>query len=270
MTVFAHRGDSGPHPEMTRAAFASAIDIARTRGVAIGLECDVHFTADGQLGCLHDASLARTGRDADGSPVTTTMDQLTVAELKQLDFGSWRTDLSEVRELTADEREFMTLADLLDMVAAARAEGVEVGVAIETKHPVSRDEEVEAAVAEQLKQRGWTGPDSGIRMISFSADGVARMDALLPDLPQTFIFSREEVWQTIKNGSLVVKDGHAFGISGALIRKDPQIVDDCHALGREFHVWTINEIDDIKAVRDVGVDAITSDHPARVFDVLSD
>lgn len=254
---------------MTRAAFASAIDIARTRGVAIGLECDVHFTADGQLGLLHDASLARTGRDANGDPVTATLDELTVAELKQVDFGSWRTDLTEVRELTADEREFMTLAELLDMVTAARAEGLEVDVAIETKHPVSRDEELEGAVAEELKSRGWTGPDAGIRMITFWPDGTARMDALLPELPQTFIFSREDVWQAIRDGSLVIRDNHAFGVSKTLIAQDRQIVAENHAMGHECHAWTINEVTEIEDMLAAGVDAITSDHPVRVFDVLS-
>lgn len=267
--VFAHRGDSGLHPEMTRAAFASAIEIARTRGVRLGLECDVHFTADGQLGCLHDKSLARTGRDADGNPVDQALDELTVAQLKEVDFGSWRTDLTDARELTAAEREFMTLADLLELVAQAREDGLDIGIAIETKHPVSRDDDVEAAVAALLRERGWTGADSGIRMITFRVDAVARMDELLPELPQSFLFSKEQVWQDLQSGDIEVKAHHALGVDGRLLLSNPGLVAEIRATGRECHVWTANESADIKALQALGVEAITSDFPDRVFDAVA-
>lgn len=267
--VFAHRGASGPHPEMTRAAFESAVAAAKEAGRPIGLECDVHFTADRVLGCLHDINVARTGRAADGGQVETALADLTVDELRGLDFGAWREDLAATRELAATEREFMTLTDLFDLVAEARADGVDVGVAVETKHPVPHDAEVEAAVAALLAERGWTGPDSGIRMITFDLAAVERMAALVPELPLTYLFDRIERWQQVADGTIALRPDIAIGVGGRTLRAHPELVDQVHRAGRECHVWTVNESDDIRAALELGVDAVTSDHPDRVFAALA-
>ena len=58
--IVAHRGFSGRQPEMTRAAYRAAIDWSAKTGIELGLECDVHFSADDQLICLHDLSVKRT------------------------------------------------------------------------------------------------------------------------------------------------------------------------------------------------------------------
>ena len=267
--VFAHRGASGPHPEMTRAAFTAAIAVARERNQPLGLECDVHFTADGVLGCLHDIGLARTGRRADGSPVESNLVDLSVDELRTVDFGSWRDDLAATRQLGPTEREFMTLADLFDLVAEAREDGVEVGVAVETKHPVPRDADVEGVVADLLAERGWTGPGSGIRMITFDLPAVQRMESLLPALPQTYLIGRVERWQEVADGAVSLRPDIAIGVGGRVLTEAPQLVDQVHAAGRECHVWTVNEPDDIRTVLELGVDAVTSDHPDRVFAALA-
>ena len=45
---------------MTRAAYREAIDWSAASGIELGLECDVHFSADDQLICLHDLKVDRT------------------------------------------------------------------------------------------------------------------------------------------------------------------------------------------------------------------
>lgn len=260
--VFAHRGSSGAHPEMTRAAFRAAIELARERGVPLGMECDVHFTADGDLGCLHDRTVTRTGR-VDGTAPATPLIELDRSGLQRIDFGSWRADLTAERELTPQEREFVHLADLLDMVAQARDAGVDVSLAIEAKHPVPRDAEVEAAIAALLAERGWTGADAPVRMISFDAAAVARMSELLPELPQTFLVDDEESWAAVP-----LRPGIAIGPGGHVLRDDPEFVNRVHAAGREVHVWTLNEPEQIRQAIDLGVDAVTSDWPDRVLDQL--
>ena len=54
--VIAHRGSSAAVAEHTVGAYRQAI----TEG-ADGLECDVRLSADGELVCLHDRTLERTG-----------------------------------------------------------------------------------------------------------------------------------------------------------------------------------------------------------------
>ena len=76
--IFAHRCSKCNRPENTLAAFQDAL-----RGKADGIELDVHLTKDDQLVVIHDEKVNRTtsgkGRVRD----------LRLAELKQLDAGSW-------------------------------------------------------------------------------------------------------------------------------------------------------------------------------------
>ena len=65
-------------PENTIAAFESAILKGATH-----LEIDIRPTADGQLVCIHDSTVDRTTNG------TGRVDQYTLAEIKQLDAGSW-------------------------------------------------------------------------------------------------------------------------------------------------------------------------------------
>jgi glycerophosphoryl diester phosphodiesterase len=78
MIVVGHRGAPNKAPENTLASFEAAIAI----GVD-AIELDVHFSRDGRLVVIHDATLERT---TDGvGPVH----ERSLAELKTLDAGGW-------------------------------------------------------------------------------------------------------------------------------------------------------------------------------------
>ena len=82
----AHKGYSAAAPENTMAAFRAACDAGYEF-----IELDPKFTSDGVCVLIHDWTVNRTGRTADGSslPPDTRVDGLTLAELKALDFGVW-------------------------------------------------------------------------------------------------------------------------------------------------------------------------------------
>ncbi len=255
--VIAHRGWSGLRPEQTRAAYDAAVDLAERTGARIGLECDVHFSADGQLICLHDLDLARTGG------VAIPAVELTVARLKEIDVGSWflgpRPSGGGPSGSSAPDpaREVLTLDELFDLVAAARNRGVDVVAVVETKHPNPRGHAVEEALIGKLRERGWTGADAPVRMISFDPEAVAILARELPDLPRSQL-EFPAVWL----------DGVAApAISPwlGMIRREPERVTRAHEAGLEVHVWTVNEPADIDYCVEIGVDAITSDHPDRVL-----
>ena len=248
--VYAHRGYSSQQPEMTVAAYRAAIDWAAERQVPLGLECDVQLSADEMLVCLHDLTLDRT------AGVAAAVADTTLAELTSLDFGSWW--LAEPRE---DQRKLTTLPHLLSMVAAARASGHEITVAVETKHPNPHGLDVDAAVARLLKLLGWDGPGSPVRIISFSAAALALDAVLLPGLPLTLLFDELGEWA---DGSLPA-GVTAAGPSLAVLRADPGYVERAHAHGHEVHVWTVNDPADIAWCTALGVDAITTDYPHRLW-----
>ena len=82
--VIAHRGSSAAVAEHTVGAYRQAI----AEG-ADGLECDVRLSADGELVCLHDRTLERTG----GS--TGIVSSMTLTKLRAVDWGAWKHDTEQ-------------------------------------------------------------------------------------------------------------------------------------------------------------------------------
>jgi glycerophosphoryl diester phosphodiesterase len=58
------------------------------------------------------------------------------------------------------------------------------------------------------------------------------------------------------------------GLDIALLRERPEIVQERHEAGNDVWVWTVDEEDDMRLCRSLGVDAIISNRPAAVLDLL--
>ena len=127
----AHRGLLRHAPENTLPAFAACLDLG------MGFELDIRTTKDGHLVVLHDDNLQRTTN----GPSRSVRD-MTLAELKQLDAGSWFDDAF------AGER-IPTLEETLSLVAT-RKRGKTI-IALNVKH-VTRDGEADlVALIEKYK-----------------------------------------------------------------------------------------------------------------------
>jgi len=50
----------------------------------------------------------------------------------------------------------------------------------------------------------------------------------------------------------------------------PEIMSAAHRMGIEVHVWTVNEVAEMAAMLDLGVDGIITDYAARLRSVLSE
>src|SRR5262245_5816759 len=116
--VFAHRGSSAALPEHTLDAYLRAIEEG-----ADGLECDVRMSRDGHLVCIHDRRLDRT---SNGRGLVSTA---TLAELSELDFGSWHTprdfvdegaDADDDDEADTEPARVLTLDRLIEACLDAR------------------------------------------------------------------------------------------------------------------------------------------------------
>jgi glycerophosphoryl diester phosphodiesterase len=57
----------------------------------------------------------------------------------------------------------------------------------------------------------------------------------------------------------------AVGPGVGLLRSDPGFVADAHAAGKEVHVWTVNRPRDMDLMRDLGLDAVITDHPDEML-----
>jgi glycerophosphoryl diester phosphodiesterase len=49
---------------------------------------------------------------------------------------------------------------------------------------------------------------------------------------------------------------------------EPELLSSIRAAGKPVHVWTVNEVDQMQRIIDLGVDGIITDRPARLHGVL--
>ena len=282
--VFAHRGSSHALPEHTLGAYLRAVDEG-----ADGLECDVRLTRDRHLVCLHDRRLERTSNGR--GPVS----EHTLAQLNELDFGSWHPgwatgeeepllDSADVERWpgaaptgsAADERwpgaaptgsaaRVLTLERLLDTALAA---GRPIRLLVETKHPTRYGSEVEERLVDVLRRYGLDGTGTaGVRvtMMSFSMAAVRRVRHLAPDLPTVLLVDLLPPW--LRTGRLPAGIP-AAGPGVRLLRNHPRLAARIREQGNQLYVWTVNTDEDIDLVLALGVDGIISDRPRYVLDRL--
>ncbi|NDJ52641.1 MAG: glycerophosphodiester phosphodiesterase [Chloroflexi bacterium] len=234
---FAHRGANRAAPENTLPAFQMAIQFG-----ADGIEFDVQLTADDQVVVFHDLDLDRL-TDGSGPLAERRLD-----ELRELDAGS------HFRE------EFRgTLIPTLDEVLESFGERLLLNIELKESGKPSRLAET---VAQALSRH-----DLAHRAIvsSFSTSMLQALRRENPDIALGFLQSdlrpmlglvaqaglgRYEAWHP-----------HHSLLSQNSVRR-------AHRRGYRVNVWTGNELDDIKRLVRFGVDAIISDNPELVQDVL--
>lgn len=253
--VFAHRGGADALPEHTLAAYLRALEEG-----ADGVECDVRLTRDGHLVCVHDRRLNRT---SNGTGLVSTK---TLAELEELDFGSWHASTASVEELSLDHTRLLTLERLL---LALREFDRPVQLLIETKHPSRYGGEVERRLVEMLHKHSLADPEPGdplqVTVMSFSALALRRIRSLARALPTVYLL--ELMPPGVSRGRLPF-GAHIAGPGIGLIRSRPGLVANFRAAGRPTYVWTVNDEPDVDLVLAQGVDGIITDRPRFVIDML--
>jgi glycerophosphoryl diester phosphodiesterase len=226
---FAHRGGASDAPENTMQAFEYAIGLGY-----VYLETDVQVTADGVLTAFHDNDLKRTTGRAGK-----------ISELP------W----SEVSKALVDGKApIPRLEDLLDTWPQAR-------INIDCKS----DAAVDALVA--VLQR--TNSLDRVCVASFSD---LRLRRLRKALGAGLCSSLGPVETALlRFGLLRRPPGLAIQVpvkQGPLTVVDKKVIDRCHRLGLQVHVWTIDDPAEMRRLLDLGVDGIMTDRPVILREVL--
>ncbi|MCW2758841.1 MAG: Glycerophosphoryl diester phosphodiesterase [Nocardioidaceae bacterium] len=252
--VVAHRGASAVKAEHTLGAYLAALDEG-----AEALECDIRLTADGHLVCVHDRDLLRTA-NRHGLVSTTEL-----ADLDRLDFASWKNpwaDLDDEQEEPDPELvKVLTLRRLLETVADYPRR---VDLAIETKHPTRFGGLVERRLVELLATFGWTGPDSPVRVMSFSAMALKRVEKLAPALDLVFLIDAPGEWAIAR---AIGRRDWIAGPGVALLRTEREAIRKI-AERHRVHCWTVNTEADVELCRELGVEAVITDRPGATLRYL--
>ncbi|MFE9402831.1 glycerophosphodiester phosphodiesterase [Streptomyces sp. NPDC006530] len=233
---FAHRGGAADGIENTAAAFK--------RAAAAGyryFETDVHTTADGRLVAFHDATLDRV-TDARGKIAELPWDAVKrarVAGREPLPLFEELLEAFPEARWNVDLKTESALVPLIDLIRRADAwDRVCVGSFSEAR--VARAHRLAGPrLATSYGVRGV----AALRLRSYKIPAPLRPGAVSAQVPES------------QNGIPVV---------------DRRFVRTAHALGLHVHVWTINDPARMRALLDLGVDGIMTDHLETLRTVLTD
>lgn len=263
--IYAHRGSSAAFAEHTRAAYLQALADG-----ADGVECDLHLTADGELVLLHDDDVARTSNG------TGAVAELTLAQLRALDFSSWHgADIPPNYGTIATQ--LLTLPQLLELLAAA---GRPIGLALEFKYGATFKPQLIDAALKTLRSSGWEPEKSiagniHISFMSFHPDAVKQLGAQIPAAHLCQLLevvqladAREEL--TMAEGERLIDDAeaHLAGPGVEYLRTHPEYAARWVAAGRVLRVWTVDTAEDLALCLEAGVSQVTSNRPREIRELL--
>jgi glycerophosphoryl diester phosphodiesterase len=234
MDIYAHRGSSGTHPENTLAAFHEAAKLP-----IYGVEFDVHLTKDGELIVIHDETIART---SDGKGFVKDM---TLAELRSFDFGSWFSEEFRGEPIP-------TLHEVLEVFLKTSHH-----LNIELKSdvfPYAGMVEKVVAMVQKMKL------DSRIVISSFDHEAIREVKKIAPHIETAALFM-EVLVDPLDYLHTIPADALHISLPSAVRPSMRKAVDD----GATVRVFTVNEEKYADALRKVGVTALFTDYPEKMM-----
>ncbi len=253
--VIAHRGFSAAAPENTLAAFELALAFGDGAGygdsvseaVVDMIELDVTSSLDGEVVVLHDERLDRT-TDGTGSVLGTTF-----RELRRLDAGRW------FGEAFRGER-IPTLLEALELLVPRALVNIEI-----KKEAV--DVTLSGGIVERVAERIREGnARDHVLISSFEPLALEQMRRVDPEIRTASLYERQLHRRLTPPEIMAAVGAQAFHVSQRRI--STRMVEQCHATGRLIAAYTANETDEMTRLLDLGVDALFTDRPDRLIDLL--
>lgn len=265
-----HRGCRGLYPENTLPAFQKALELQVNT-----LELDLAVSADKQLVVSHEPYF-RSGLsiDPEGNPVTKEDElnhniyEMDYEKVMQYDVGSLSDERYPERE---NVKTFKPL--FKDVVNKAQHYAFTFGVEepdynIEIKRKPEYDEKFHP---------------SGIEFANLVLDEVERLNIQNNTIIQSFDIESLQIVKAknpnirlallIENEKSVADNITMLGIKPdiyscyfKLLKKED--ITYCHSKGIQVIPWTVNEVSDMKAMVDLGVDGLISDYPDRAISLI--
>lgn len=231
---FAHRGVSSKAPENTMPAFELAVN----HGV-YGIELDVHLTKDGKLAVIHDESTRRTTGEE------FLVGQLTSAELKKLDSGSWfNPEFAGTR--------IPLLEEVLELIAI---KGTILNIELKNsyiEYPGLEEKTLAAIRQYHMQER--------IVISSFNHISLNRMHQLCPELECAPLY----------DARLYDTAGYTAACGCRAIHPhwrtlDKSVVAPVQQAGIAIRPWTVNNAAAARAMLDLGIDTLITNYPYDLF-----
>ncbi len=236
LSLVAHRGCRSLYPENTLPGFRKAIEL----GVH-AIEFDVHRTADDHLVVTHDHTLERcsngTGKVCDH----------TLAELKALDFGSWKDEKFKGTQIPI-------LSEVLDLLVTESDPALQILIELKANDNLCTE-----MVLAEIRKRNIT---QRTVVLSFYANQLAYLHTLAPELrlqgfmKDQYTVSVPEIYDLTMRVCL-------FG--DRLTREEISFF---HSINIEVDHCPVNTEEALDKILEYDVDTITSDAPDIIMPLL--
>ena len=242
--IIAHRGASHDAPENT----LPAVRLAWDRD-ADAVEIDIFQSSDGRIVAIHDADTervaGRAGRVADQ----------TLARLQLLDVGAWK-----------GERWRGTRIPTLEAVLGTVPPGKTLVIEIKCSSAVIPDLE---------RVLDASGKRDRAMLIAFDYDTISEVKRIMPDRAAYWLyhFAPDEAERyAVREPQDLVRRVVQAGLDGLDVRHDgpwvAELAGSLGAIGKDLYVYTVNDPDQARWLRTIGVKGITTDRPGYLRTAL--
>jgi glycerophosphoryl diester phosphodiesterase len=249
--VIAHRGGRSLGPESTLYTFQRAVDLG-----ANVLEMDVQTTKDGHLVVLHDRTVDRT------TDATGPVENYTLSELKNLDAAfKWSPDNGRTYPLRHKGVRIPSLTDVFKAFPKTRMN-------IEIKDPKPN---VVPSFCASIRDHNMS---TKVMVASFDASVLKEFRSVCPEVATSAGFTEAFLFyylQKMRMESVYSPDMQAMQIPetrGDRPVVNRRLVEAAHTRNMRVHVWTVNDVDSMKRLLELGVDGIMTDYPDRLIELL--
>lgn len=236
--IVAHRGASHDAPENT----LPAVLLGWEQG-AHAVEVDIHQTADGKIVAIHDKDTKRVT----GYPGVVA--EMTLARLRELDAGAWKGPRWKGTRIP-------TLEEVLETVPPGRS------LVVEIKCPSTVIPELDQVLRRSPKR-------NQVMLIAFDYETISGAKIRMPDLPAYWLcgFSdREAERYGFRTPADLLERVRNAGLDGLDVRHNgpwvAELAESLEAIGKSLYVYTVNDPQQARRLRDLGVAGITTDRPA--------
>ena len=226
--VVGHRGARGHVAENTVASIKKAMEL----GVD-GIEIDVFLCASGELVVFHDKTLEKL-TDAEGYIESLTLDS--------------------IQKITVLGREpIPTLDEVLDVINGAVTLNIELK-GVQTAKPT-------AALLKKYFDQGKLVPED-VFISSFDWSELKLFYAATQtQVVRIAVLTEDDPLDAIP----IAKGLNAFAINPDFRSLTKKNVKKIHQANLAIYTWTVNEPEDIQRMKALGVDAIITDYPERIY-----
>lgn len=254
----AHRGARSLAPENTLAAARKGLEIG-----ADLWELDVAMSKDGELVVLHDDTLERTSNVGDVFPArrTAPVHEFTLAELHQLDFGSWFVTKDPFKQIAAGAVSQAELAKfkgepiptLREALVFTRDNHWRVNIEIKDASNTPPDANIVQKTVALVEELGMV---QNVMISSFNHTYLQKVKAINPAIITAALVETAD-----PDPAALLRRIGAQAYNPSVKAITPAAIRPLREQGFDVYIYTVNDEPTLKALVAAGVSGIFTDFP---------